>query len=112
MLLVPLNPSFSLKVGQELPRRRSTSRPCTRREVGDLTSTQGNSLFYVHSENAQSIVEAQRARDAAANPLDLFWVAHGQVSEPLSSENAFETLCSRVQDQEAREGDLGLEHVD
>ena len=31
---------------------------------------------------------------------------------PLSSENAFETLCSRVQDQEAREGDLGLEHVD
>ena len=34
------------------------------------------------------------------------------MSEPLSSENAFETLCSRVQDQEAREGDLGLEHVD
>ena len=34
------------------------------------------------------------------------------MSEPLSSEDAFETLCSRVQDQEAREGDLGLEHVD
>ena len=31
---------------------------------------------------------------------------------PLSSENAFETLCSRIQEQEAREGDLGLEHVD
>ena len=33
-------PQFSFKVGQELPRRRSKSRPCTRREVGDLTSTQ------------------------------------------------------------------------
>ena len=48
----------------------------------------------MHSENAQSIVEAQRARDAAANPLDLFWVATDKCLNP-SVRKMLSRLCVR-----------------
>ena len=57
---------------------------------------------WVHSEGVVEIVPMEECGDACKKWLDLIWVDTDQSVDLRSRDNSIETVCCRIQDEEAR----------